>query len=71
MAYKPITVESAVQAAKEAREKGYGELADVFLSIANKVAWYNENHEETAEQLRQRVGDSEFFAILFNEKERK
>lgn len=64
MSYKPITVESAKRLADEARRYGYLELAEIFDSVANKFAEFNEHNVTTVEEIRKRLGEDEFWRLI-------
>lgn len=61
MTYRPLTVESALEAEREAREQGFDELADHFKVIADTLARVNETHRVTVEEARQNMGEEAFW----------
>jgi hypothetical protein len=61
--YRPLTVEFALRTSEEAAKKGYVEMAEMFGNIANKIAAFNERNPITIEEVRQRLGEEEFWAL--------
>jgi len=61
---RPFTVEHLTATAREARDRGYEEVALVFEGIASKLALFNEASAFTVEEARERLGEEEFWTLL-------
>jgi hypothetical protein len=59
-----LTVEDALAMARDAREQGYEELAQIFQNLATKFAAFNERSPLTLDEIYNRLGHDEFWRLI-------